>query len=93
MYLKQLLELLFEIDALDTHFGEIWSPLALKTKKTDFDLFAPVLKLKSDELKEIWQEAYEYSFYDQVVFGIKTQQSSQKENTKVQFQALFLQLL
>ena len=66
-------ELLLEIDALDFTFGEIWSPLAFKITKRPVDLFSPVTNTELDEVSSIWQEALEWSYYDQVLSGMKEQ--------------------
>jgi uncharacterized protein YbcC (UPF0753/DUF2309 family) len=88
--LKEMIqfELLLELDALDQKFNEIWAPLAFKIKDKPVELFA---KVKDNELFEtlsLWQEAFEWSFYDQVLAGIK---STTPNNDKVRasFQGLF----
>lgn len=83
------IELLMEIDALDTHFGEIWAPLGSKISNPKANLFASVHRTKVDELKEIWQEAYEWSFYDQVLFGLKNFKALEKDDKEKSFQAIF----
>ncbi|MCE3294798.1 MAG: hypothetical protein K0R65_512 [Crocinitomicaceae bacterium] len=83
------IELLMEIDALDTHFGEIWAPLGSKVKVKPPQLFSPVRMTKNDELKEIWQEAYEWSYYDQVICALKNQEKNKSVPAERQFQALF----
>jgi uncharacterized protein YbcC (UPF0753/DUF2309 family) len=72
-----LFELLLEIDALDHKFGEIWSPLGISTKEAKplassiKELFAPVPETELSRVMAIWQEAYEWSYYDQVLSGIR----------------------
>lgn len=84
-------ELLLEVDALDQKFQGKWQPLSAFVKNQTFDLFD---KLPSNELFEvykIWQEAFEWSFYDQVLIHLKenvTQLSNRTLQTKT-FQALF----
>jgi uncharacterized protein YbcC (UPF0753/DUF2309 family) len=63
-------ELLLEIDALDSTFGEIWSPLSLKIKAKPVDLFAPVVRNELDDVLSLWQEAFEWTYYDQVLSAI-----------------------
>ncbi len=83
-------ELLLEIDALDFTFGEIWSPLAFKITKRPVDLFSPVTNTELDEVSSIWQEALEWSYYDQVLSGMKEQQPEQPtEHASKSFQAMF----
>jgi uncharacterized protein YbcC (UPF0753/DUF2309 family) len=84
------LELLLEIDALDDHFGAIWSPLGLKIDQTPEALFAEMEYDESMELKKIWQEAFEWSYYDSVLRGLQmASQVEPKSNDKKSFQAIF----
>ncbi len=85
-------ELLLEIDALDTHFPKGWDSLSLCSGYEPVDLFAPVKRTELHELLIIWQEAYEWSYYDQVLAGIK--RSMERINvvetpSTPSFQALF----
>ena len=82
-------ELLLEIDALDRHFGENWAPLASKLTERPVDLFAEVPETELDEVMTIWQEAYEWSYYDQVLAGIKTAKKPVERVGKKTFQAMF----
>ena len=82
-------ELLLEIDALDFTFGEIWSPLAFKITKRPVDLFAPVTNTELDEINSIWQEALEWSYYDQVLSGMKEQPPQPTQHASKSFQAMF----
>lgn len=82
------LELLLEIDALDLHFGKKWAPLGLRLNTQPEDLFAPVPKTELNEVASLWQEAFEWSFYDQVLTGIRAQ-SEEKKTDKKSFQAMF----
>lgn len=83
------IELLLEIDALDNHFGEVWAPLGSKIKNLPVDLFSEVKKTKNDQLKEIWQEAYEWTYYDQVLAGIKQTKHAPSKRISKRFQAIF----
>lgn len=82
-------ELLLEIDALDSHFGENWSPLAIKLKQKPDDLFGDVPDTELNEALTIWQEAFEWTYYDQVLAGIKTKKQDNKVITSKNFQAMF----
>ncbi|UPT68452.1 MAG: DUF2309 domain-containing protein [Sphingobacteriales bacterium JAD_PAG50586_3] len=82
-------ELLLEIDALDFSFGTIWSPLALKIKQRPSPLFGPVEDTELIEALTIWQEAFEWTYYDEVLAGIKSTHSGDGEKTKTTFQAMF----
>ena len=83
-----VLELLLEIDALDDHLGKIWSPLSNKLDDLNFNLFEKVETTEYNTLLAIWQEAYEFSFYDQVLGAVKLEDKSEKNQTTT-FQAFF----
>jgi len=83
-----LFELLLEIDALDTQFGNSWAPLSTKLKHAPVDLFGPVAKTELSEIFAIWQEAFEWSYYDDVLAGIGAQKVVDRTETK-SFQSLF----
>ena len=82
-------ECLLEIDALDDQFGEIWSPIAMKSSAFEFDLFDDVIPSREEECLLIWHEAFELSYYHQVIFAMsKAIRNAPKDNIKT-FQALF----
>ncbi|MFA7272294.1 MAG: DUF2309 domain-containing protein [Crocinitomicaceae bacterium] len=83
------IELLLEIDALDGKFGETWIPLGLKVKNKNVDLFGPVEKTELATILEIWQEAYEWSYYDGVLAGLEKTSQDDSVAPQVSFQALF----
>ncbi len=65
------LELLLEIDALDNRLGNSWEPLASKIRFPMTDLFeSPVFRVLY-EVYAIWQEAFEWSYFDQVLKGLQ----------------------
>jgi len=84
-----ILECLLEIDTLDTKFGENWAPLSHKLSKQPVDLFAEVEITELNEVLSIWQNAFEWSYYDSVLNGLKLNALEQKNTTKKSFQALF----
>jgi uncharacterized protein YbcC (UPF0753/DUF2309 family) len=81
-------ELLLEIDTLDDHFGENWKPLSEKIKKLPVPLFAEVTVTELDEVTMLWQEAFEWSYYDGVLAGI-TQSNHDKPQGIPSFQSMF----
>lgn len=89
--LQQLIifELLLEIDTLDDKFGENWLPLALRLPKKVTPLFAHVEKTEYHEVLHLWQDAFEWSYYDQVLSGIVTDKDERKKSNQKSFQALF----
>ncbi len=79
--LKQLVEfeLLLELDALNYNLGNKWQPLANKVTTEPLHLFDEVAKTEFAEAIELWQDAFEWSYYDSVLKGI--QLSNAKKNT------------
>ena len=69
--LKDLVEfeLLMELDVLYKVFGSNWKPLA-EGLNEPLDLFAEVPRLEFDDVSELWQDAFEWSYYDSVLKGI-----------------------
>jgi uncharacterized protein YbcC (UPF0753/DUF2309 family) len=83
-----IFELLLEIDALDSLYGEIWAPLGINIEKP-IDIFAEVPETELHQIFILWQEAYEWSFYDDVLAGLKQFKEEKKENTNKSFQVMF----
>ena len=93
--LKELiiLELLLEIDVLDTALGESWKPLTFKTDMPPLDLFAELPYTELTDVLKVWQDAFEWSYYDDVLTGIQISSQRQVQLAAPQavssFQALF----
>ena len=70
--LKELLEfeLLMELDALNHALGNKWQPLTTHVTTPPVNLFADVHKTELAEVMELWQDAFEWSYYDSVLKGI-----------------------
>ncbi len=70
--LKELLEfeLLMELDTLNYVLGNKWQPLANHVTVPPLNLFADVAKTELAEVIELWQDAFEWSYYDSVLKGI-----------------------
>ena len=70
--LKELLEfeLLLELDALNHALGNKWQPLTTHVSEIPIDLFADQPKTELAEVIELWQDAFEWSYYDSVLKGI-----------------------
>lgn len=82
------LELLLEIDALDHKFGMNWEPVG-NCLPNDYDeIFDPIPSIEAHEVLALWQEAYEWSYFDDVIAGIK-QSSNHERQAEKTFQALF----
>ncbi len=91
-----IFELLLEIDALDNKFGEKWTPISQgNIEHFSTDIFADVPKTELHELLNIWQDAFEWSYYDQVFAGIKETLHAEKnvgdrrKTEEQSFQAMF----
>ena len=81
----------FQNDSLDKHFGEaIWSSIGSGVKMKAVDILAEVQTTELTDVIEIWQEAFEWTYYEQVLSGIKLKKSEAEHlnTTKKSFQAL-----
>ena len=85
-----ILELLLEIDQLDFELGSSWKPLMEGSNLDVTDLFRPIEANDLNEVLKLWQDAFEWSYYDQVLAGIQqnlaTPQAAIKDKS---FQAIF----
>lgn len=84
-----LFELLLEIDTLDDKLGLTWAPLAHGLKEKPVKIFAEVKKTELSEVFALWQQAFEWTFYDQVLAGIKVQQPIEGHIANKSFQSMF----
>ena len=84
-----LVECLLEIDALDKKFGEGWIPLGCQFPHFTQDLFENSLLSEADLVLQCWQEAYEWSYYDEVLAGIRAVTPVTAKTSIPSFQALF----
>jgi uncharacterized protein YbcC (UPF0753/DUF2309 family) len=89
-------ELLLEIDALEAKLGKNFTPLAQHIdKSTVKSIFSPIPYQELFEVYAIWQEAFEWSYYDEVLKGLQISYQIEKEikqNTShqnISFQGLF----
>ncbi len=84
-----LLELLLELDALDSKYGQNWAPLSHRVKAKPIALFSDIHTTEFFEVMCIWQDAFEWSTYDGVLSGIQLQGLTFEELNQKSFQALF----
>ncbi|MDZ4758153.1 MAG: DUF2309 domain-containing protein [Bacteroidota bacterium] len=88
-------ELLLEIDNLDNELGRNWEPLGTNIEQAPLDLFAATPHTELSDVFIIWQDAFEWSYYDEVLAGIKQLSISQQLNSadvksdSKSFQAMF----
>lgn len=83
-------ELLLEIDYLDQRLEKEWQPLA---QELSFIREIHFLENQSTnelfELYAIWQQAYEWTYYNRVLCGIQKGQNNISEKKQPSFQAVF----
>lgn len=85
-----ILELLLEIDALDHLFGESWRPLGKLLQNQPEDLFKEIANSELNEVLTIWQNAFEWSYYDEALAGIQLNKKRKRtEPESKSFQAIF----
>lgn len=84
-----LFECLLEIDALDQKFGENWIPLGIRFSFKTQELFVTSPFEQKDLMLQVWQEAYEWSYYDEVLAGIKYVKPVDQSSDIPSFQAMF----
>jgi uncharacterized protein YbcC (UPF0753/DUF2309 family) len=84
-----ILECLLEIDTLDMKFKRDWAPLRLRISKKQADLFDDVPATELSEVMFIWQNAFEWSYYDNVLNGLKLVGAPAPKTKLPSFQALF----
>ncbi|MGZ5189852.1 MAG: putative inorganic carbon transporter subunit DabA, partial [Flavisolibacter sp.] len=85
-----IFELLLEIDALDSRLGTNWKPLTSFIHSKPAELFADVAHSEVNEVFSIWQDAFEWSYYDDVLAGISLQKRKAVAKPKPKtFQAMF----
>jgi uncharacterized protein YbcC (UPF0753/DUF2309 family) len=85
-------ELLLEIDNLDNELGKTWRSIADVCKEPPVDLFAEIETSEHQEVLKIWQDAFEWSYYDEVLGGIlnlKKNKTQVNDISEKSFQALF----
>jgi len=83
-------ELLLEIDALDSALGKKWQALANHPIGKPENLFADVPDTELTEVFKMWQDAFEWSYYDEVLKGIEIGKKVKPAvSEKKSFQALF----
>lgn len=82
------LELLLEIDVLEHRYAGKWTPLGMLSKVEPKNLFAPTRHPEITEILRMWQEAYEWSYYDDVLHHLTIQENVHNQEN-ASFQALF----
>ncbi|SOE23499.1 hypothetical protein SAMN06298216_3886 [Spirosomataceae bacterium TFI 002] len=83
-----VLECWLELDVLEQKFDDNWQPLGTHGF-SGVSLFEPFKKCEEYEVLALWQEAFEWTFYDQVLKGIQSNKTAPKAKSAVSFQAMF----
>lgn len=83
------IELLLEIDFLDQEFNENWVSLSKVAQPEPVALFDQVTRTEKDEALQIWQNAYEWTYYDEVLNGIQNTKVKPTQQESLKFQAFF----
>ncbi|MEQ1553820.1 MAG: DUF2309 domain-containing protein [Ferruginibacter sp.] len=88
-----IFELLLEIDTLTVELGNKFKPLSNLINQAPLNLFSNIENTELQEVLKIWQNAFEWSYYDEMLAGIQQnislkplQKSTKSEKS---FQALF----
>ena len=84
-----IFECLLEIDALDQKFGENWIPIGVRFPHETSQLFENSLVGEQDLILQCFQEAYEWSYYDEVLAGISYVKPVAESKEIPSFQAMF----
>lgn len=87
-----ILELLLEIDALTDKLGASWKPLGSSISWPPVDMFADTPANELQEVLEIWQDAFEWSYYDTALAGLLLtypENSTAKKQAPERFQSIF----
>ena len=85
-----IFELLLEIDALDYFLGKKWQPLSEGLTTPPVDIFEETVNTELHEVFRIWQDAFEWSYYDRVLAGISLNKKAEvAEPVHKSFQAAF----
>jgi uncharacterized protein YbcC (UPF0753/DUF2309 family) len=71
--LKELVEfeLLMELDTLNHRLGKNWKPLTDQIDEPPMNIVADIPKTELAVVIELWQDAFEWSYYDSVLKGIQ----------------------
>ena len=85
-----LVELLMELDILNLELGSRWNPLSNNLNQQPLDVLSETEKTELDEVLKIWQDAFEWSYYDDILSGLKFNLENPKTiPVKKKFQAIF----
>lgn len=86
-----ILELLLELDALYSTLGEQWKPLGRHIDMPPIDYWKKYRLTEQEEVLKLWQLAFEWDYYDQVLAGLQFVARSNRipDRENVSFQSIF----
>lgn len=84
-----ILELILEIDALTYEFKDKWWPLSQHLNEKPVHILEKTSMTELDYIISTWHEAYEWSYYDQVLAGLKKRNIETTNSKTSSFQAIF----
>lgn len=84
-------ELLLEIDALDDTLGDHWKPLCSEISEPPINLMTETRFTELHEVLVLWQDAFEWSYYDEVLAAVDHLQKNRSviKSESKSFQAVF----
>ncbi|MGI9190802.1 MAG: YbcC family protein [Chitinophagaceae bacterium] len=85
------LELLLEWDRLEFQLGDSWSPISKLVVNPPMAYLAETPNTELDEVLRLWQDAFEWSYYDQVIYAIQHKRPEETPGalSSIPFQAIF----
>lgn len=84
-----IFEMFLEIDALNQQLGKDWAPLGSRVKEKITPLFASIQQSELNEALILFQEAFEWTFYDRVLSAVKYEKKQKNSTSAKSFQAMF----
>lgn len=84
-----IFELLQEIDTLDHRLEGRWKPIGNLIMDVPVTLFEEVEQTELDDVLKIWQQAFEWTWYDQVLAGFQIGEVKKSRIVKKSFQSIF----
>ena len=86
------LQLLMELDYVESKLSNVWKPLSECTGLKPMDILHSEGLTELDTVLSIWQDAFEWSYYDNVFAGIQshyTRVKNPNEKDETSFQTIF----
>ncbi|MBC7904252.1 MAG: DUF2309 domain-containing protein [Gemmatimonadaceae bacterium] len=84
-----IFELFLELDTISHLFKDNWKPLSHYLTRPPVNLFADHVQDELNEVLSLWQDAFEWSYYDEVLTGISQAEGPVHNTATPEFQAMF----